>query len=560
MEILLVEDDPVSRRVLELRLSRRGHSVDCVGSAEAALDKLSHKTYPMIFLDIGLPGMDGLEMNRRVRANDTDPPTYVLVGTGETGEGRLAEILDAGADDYVAKPYQQSILDTRLAVAEKSIETLREQSRLRRELTFLAAHDPLTGLYNRRQIDAILRESVESGESTVLMQLDLDHFKQINDTFGHQVGDEHLVEISELMRDTLPDSTRLVRLGGDEFVAVVPGATIKEVTHDAEALIERIQNIKIDNGSVSVRSGASIGITLVRSDVLFADLLREADAACYRAKSLGKNCAQVYVPFNSDLFGEAGSADKAAADSDRLELWFQPVCRLSNGTICFHEALLRFVPGAGNPAVDAAMFMAEIYRTENAAALDRFVIREICKALARHPSLTASINISASSICDWDIYKYIERHLAMSGVDGHRLILEVTENRDIPDLPLARSVIDQLSAIGVRAALDDLGAGFTSITTLKHLPIGLVKVDGELVRNLSNDPFNRAFIEALGKLAHGLNFETVAERIETEAEWEETKKLGITYGQGHLLGVARREPYVESELGNAHMFPSNSEE
>lgn len=546
MDILLVEDDAVSRRLLERNLELHGHTVDSADSAEKALEYLAHRSYPMLFLDIGLPGMSGLDLIREIRKHDTEPPTYVLVGTGETGEARMHEILEAGADDYVAKPYQKSALDTRLAVAASSVESLRERSRLKQELTYMAQHDPLTGLYNRRQLDLILKTAIKKGEPAALLQLDLDHFKQINDTFGHQTGDVHLKKVADLFREMLPEGTSIVRLGGDEFVALVPGYSVQQAYQRAGEIIHAIREIKVAEESHSVRSGGTIGITNVRHDCSPEELLKEADLACYRAKSLGKSCAQVYVPFDPDLFLQGFESN--GAGQDHLELWFQPVCELKSGNIIFHEALLRFFSAENESAVDASMFMAEINRAENAPALDRFVVRRACTALIEHPSLTASVNVDATSICDWEFVDYIRQELDRAQVEGVRLILEITETHAIHDRALARSVIEQMNTMGVRCVLDDLGAGFNSITLLKDLPIRLVKVDGKLIRNLANDRYNRSFIEALGRLANGLDFQTVGEQIETAEEWCEARRLGITFGQGHLIGAARRLPYQESEL------------
>ncbi len=550
MDILLVEDDLVSRRLLERSLAHHEHTVDAVGTGEAGLEHWQRRSYPILIVDIGLPGMSGLDLIRLIRQNDTEPPTYILVGTGETGAERMNEILEAGADDYVTKPYQKSILDTRLVVAAKSVESLRERSRLKQELTFMAQHDPLTGLLNRRQLDTILTAEIDAGRPAVLLQLDLDHFKQINDTFGHPAGDKHLIEIANLLREMLPQSAQVLRLGGDEFVAVVPGYSVRQAFEQAEKIIDAIREIQVADGNYAVRSGASIGITNVRAGLSVNDLLKEADIACYRAKSLGKSSAQVYVPFDPELFlhdVEVGATGDYS-EGDHLELWFQPVCKLQDGEICFQEALLRFIPAENKPAVDAAMFMAEINRAENAAALDRFVVRRACSALAEYLRLTVSVNIDATSICDWEFVDFVRQELERKQLAGARLILEITETHSIPDMSLARSVIEQMATMQVRCILDDLGAGFNSITLLKHLPIRLVKVDGELIRDLSKDPYNRSFIEALGCLAQGLNFETVGERIETTEEWCAARDLGISYGQGHLIGAARPRPYEQSEL------------
>lgn len=548
MDILLVEDDRVSRILLERSINKRGHNVESVGSAEEALEKLKTQSYPMFFLDIGLPGMSGLDLLRLIRAEDTAPPAYVLVGTGETGEKRMSEILDAGADDYVAKPYQKSILDTRLVVAEKSVESLRERSRLEQELIFMAKHDPLTGLFNRRQLNELLLGTSHGKASVVLLQIDLDHFKQTNDYYGHQAGDQYLIEVARILGEVLSKSSRIVRLGGDEFVAVVPDLTVKEANDVAEEIISEIRKIRVDEKDSAARHGASIGITLVRADVSPEEILKQADIACYRAKSLGGSCAQVYVPFDTNLLMEVNAPVANRSEKNRLELWFQPICDLNSGEIRFHEALLRFQHAGGKPAVDAAMFMAELKRTENAANLDRFVLRQACSALTKYPDLMVSINVDATSICDLGFAGLVATELSNAQIAGDRLILEITENNTISDLSVARSVIEQLQALGVSCALDDIGTGFNSIILMKHLPIQLVKLDGELIRDLPNDHYNRSLVEALVRLADGLSFRIVGEKIEIEEEWSLARDLGIAFGQGHLIGRARRIPYEQSEL------------
>lgn len=551
MEILLVEDDKINRLLIERRLTKLDHQICSVGSAEEALEQLEKHQFPMLFVDIGLPGMNGIELIQTIRRNEAEaePPIYILVGTGKTGQEHLREILDAGADDYVAKPFWMDILDTRLLVAGNSVEILAERSRLRKELIYLAEHDPLTGLLNRRQLDSLLEEAIESDVETVLLQLDLDHFKQINDMCGHHAGDEHLKDVSRILGELLPDSTSAVRLGGDEFVALVEGMSVREVFKRAEGIISSICELQIGDGNLALHSGASIGLTNVRAGCSATELLKEADLACYRAKSLGKSCAQIYVPFNPDLFLQENEEPGGLTSvDDRLELWFQPVCELRSGKIFFHEALLRFIAGSGNAEVDAGMFMAELTRSENTPALDRFVVRRACSALTRFPDLTVSINVDACSFCDWKFVKFIESSLSNSGIPGDRLILEITEVNQIPDRMIANSVIEYLAKLGVNCILDDLGTGFNAITLLKVLPFKLVKVDGEFIQNLDSDAYNQLMIGALKYLADGLRFEMVGERIETAEEWNEARRLGVTYGQGHLIGAARDQPYQASEL------------
>jgi diguanylate cyclase (GGDEF)-like protein len=559
VEILLVEDDKTNRLLIERRLTKLDHQICAVDSAEEALKQLKKHPFPMLFLDIGLPGMSGIELIRTIRRNESEAqtPIYILVGTGKTGEADLREILDAGADDYVAKPFRLDILDTRLVVAANSVEILRERSRLRRDLIYLAEHDPLTGILNRRQLDSLLKAAIHSERETVLLQLDLDHFKQINDECGHEVGDEHLKQVARLIGDFLPESTKVVRLGGDEFVALVEGMNVREAFARAEKIISSIRGLQVGDGNLALRSGASIGLTNVRAGCSAAELLKEADLACYRAKSLGKSCAQIYVPFNPDLFLQENEEPSAlSAAQDRLELWFQPVCELNTGKIIFHEALMRFIAGSGNGEVDAGMFMAELTRAENVPALDRFVVGRACSALGQFPDLAVSINIDARSICDWKFVKFLKQNLEGSAISGARLLLEITEVNQIPDITIAHSVIDHLAGLGVRCALDDLGAGFNSITLLKVLPFKLVKVDGRFIANLPDDVYNQCLVGALKHLADGVGFEIVGERIETREEWDEARRLGVSFGQGHLIGAARKQPYRQSEVDQRISLPS----
>ena len=306
VEILLVEDDRIMRRFISRSLSMKGHEVQAVESAEKALELLETRQFPMLFVDIGLPGMNGLDFIRKIRQRETEPPMYILVGTGQTGEKHLNEILDAGADDYLAKPFESDVLDTRLLIAANNVAVLKERSRLRRELIHLADHDPLTGLLNRRQLEPRLQSAINSREPVVFLQLDLDHFKQINDVYGHHAGDQHLRRIARLLREMLPESAHVMRLGGDEFVALIEGISVREAFEQAEAIIAQICGIHIGGSGGSLRTGASIGITDVRRSSSPEGLMKEADQACYRAKSLGKSCAQVYVPFDADsIFRES---------------------------------------------------------------------------------------------------------------------------------------------------------------------------------------------------------------------------------------------------------------
>ncbi len=567
MDILLVEDDSIIQRMLIRMMERRGHTVTAFADGEQALAKLKTQWFSLIFLDLNLPGMSGLDLSRTLRKLKKGDEYYIIVGTGETGLDTLDTILDAGADDYVAKPYRPSLLEVRMAVAEKRIQEIEERAKLQKELLFLAKHDPLTRLLNRWQLNDAIKSSVDSmanGEkSGCLLALDLDHFKEVNDTCGHQAGDRLLVQVAETLTQHLPPDAWIIRYGGDEFIAVMPTTPTPEAVDMTEALAEAITSIDLPEIPDLIRPSASMGLTSVRPNTEPKDLLKEADMACYRAKSFGRNRAEVFVRFDEQLLRPRRRVAKGAIPSGRIEqgeqlqLWFQPICNLQNGQIFFQEALLRFLSARGSEAIQAAMFMSQMSDRAYIRSLDRFVIHEICQRLEEHPNLRASININALSMNDWDFARSLLSLLDEFRIAPERLVIEITETSAIQDVHLARAVMGMLHEAGIVFALDDFGAGFSSITALKTLPVGLVKVDGSLIRNLPKESFNQVFINALEVFSLGVGFGTIAERIETREEMDFAREHGVHYGQGFLLGRPRLVPYEDQEM-RGDLFPGRA--
>lgn len=560
----MVEDDTVTQLLLKSAMVKRGHTVTCLTNAEDALVLLEGKWFQLVVLDIGLPGMNGLELCQRMRKLPNGEHYYIIVGTGVKGAKELTNILEAGADDYIAKPYIPSLLDVRIAVAEKRVQEIEDRDRMQRELVFLAKHDPLTRLLNRWQLDAAIEEAVQNSEITgaqgSLLIIDLDHFKEVNDTCGHQAGDRLLVHVAESLQNTLPKEAIIVRYGGDEFVAVLPNTPTSSAIELTDLLAEAINGLDLPDVPDMIRPSASMGMTSINKGYDALDLLKEADTACYRAKSLGKNRAEVFVRFNEKLLiprkkSRSPSAHPAEIDDDELELWFQPICNLQTGEILFQEALLRFVSSRSKNPVQAGMFMSQMNDRAYIRSLDRFVVQEICNCFNEYPNLTASINIHAHSVTDMNFADTLIDLLQENKIPGSRLFLEITETQSITDLPLAESVIGRIRKTGVQFALDDLGAGFASLVTLKTLPISLVKIDGSLIRNLPEESFSQTFLHALGVFSVGIGFQTVAERLEKLDEMVSARNFGIHYGQGYLIGRPRRLPYTQAEI-DPSLYPN----
>jgi len=553
----VVEDDRPTRMLLERIIHARGHEVVGCESAEAALERLKDEFFPLITLDIQLPGMSGLELARLLRSRPETNHCYILVGTGNNRPEDLREILEAGADDYIGKPYNPGLLDVRLTVAEASVKEIARRKQLEADLKFLAQHDPLTRLFNRSQLDPAMAAAIQAareGRQGVVLYLDLDNFKIINDTLGHDAGDKLLLQIAATLKSLVREDDFLVRFGGDEFVLVLPDCSMENAVHLAKSLIAKIEDIVFVAEGRSFHVGASIGAALIDGAKAGGEVMGCADAACYAAKAHGRNRVEVHSAETSEIAQLFADTDwstriRDAMRDGSLQLWFQPVVSMARREIVFQEILLRYVDPTLKIPVNPAVFLSAVRRFGQSIRLDRFVIAKSFEALAVNPDLSVSINISGALFGDETYCDFVESMLLNSGIAPERVLFEITENELIPNLQNASGAIERLQAAGCRFALDDFGSGFSSLTYLKNLPIDLLKIDGAFVRDLPNQPFNQAALKAILIIADALGIGIVAEYVELAEECELLQQIGISHAQGHYVAVPRSTPYTLSEIG-----------
>jgi diguanylate cyclase (GGDEF)-like protein len=297
LKVLVVEDDAVTRQILLRILTDRDYQVSAFGTAEEAMRACEEKIYPLLFLDLVLPGADGFAFCRWLRALPGGDRSLVLVGTASEHPDDLRKILEAGADDYIRKPYRRDLLDIRLTIAEERIKQLeakrlleeslhQEQERLR----YLAVHDPLTRIRNRATLAETMDRIVDEARNGVpgaLIYIDLDDFKSVNDSFGHAAGDELLITVASVLTRTVRSGDILFRLGGDEFCILMQAVHLSEVKLIAERIRVNIAiALRSSNGNPCAVA-ASIGIATIDGKLLGDRVMRLADAAVYRAKAAG---------------------------------------------------------------------------------------------------------------------------------------------------------------------------------------------------------------------------------------------------------------------------------
>jgi len=562
LKVLVVEDDRPTRLLLERMIRGRGHDVHGCESAEQARELLQKNFFPLIVLDIQLPGMNGLAFSRLLRGHPHGKFYYILAGTGNNRPDDLKEILDAGADDYIGKPYHPGLLDVRLAVAEAAVKDIAEHRRLENDLEFLADHDPLTKLFNRRRLPVAVGEAVaeaRAGRTGALLYIDLDNFKVVNDTLGHEAGDRLLLTVADILRNTVRTEDILVRFGGDEFVIILPDCPVSDALNIGESLRENIENLVFAEEGRTFRVGASIGIVPIDGSRESSDVLGVADAACYAAKAGGRNRVELYRETGGALEALVADNDwssriKKAMQDGTLGIYFQPVVAIVGRSILCHEVLLRLSDRPNSAPVHPAAFMSSVQRSGQTAKLDRFVIVRAVKSLEKRPEAHLSINISGSSFANADFADFVQATLEEHSVSPERIIFELTESELIANLPQAVSMMTALRKRGFRFALDDFGTGTSSMNYLKSLPIDMIKVEGSFVRHLNADPFNQAVLLAVQALASALKIPLVAEYVESREVYDLLANMGVDYVQGYLAGEPRTTPYSEHELFESQVF------
>ncbi|MGB8337588.1 MAG: EAL domain-containing protein [Burkholderiales bacterium] len=479
-----------------------------------------------------------------VRTMETIEAGELDVGLTPTTGGELA-VLAKGVNSMAA-----SIKASREGLQEKV-------DRATVQLTYYATHDSLTGLVNRREFEDRLGQALlsarQNGSVHALCFMDLDHFKIVNDTCGHDAGDELLRQVASLLKYKIREGDTLARVGGDEFGLLMGNCQLDTALELAHLLCQTIRAFRFSWSGKAFTIGASIGIVVInRGSDNISSILSRADSACYSAKDSGRNQVYVYRE-RDDAPGGAGVGKgwatriNEAFDNDDFAIYYQPIAPLQknrdDGTR-YYEALLRLRQVDGEVILPMA-FIPAAERYNMMQSIDRWVIQR-CFADYRKlmddappgmPGHMISINLSGHSLCDDKFSKFLEDQFAIYGIPPQRIYFEITETAAITNLSRAVTLIEQQKRIGCKFLLDDFGTGVSSFSYLKNLPVDGVKIDGVFVRDMLGDRIDFAMVEAINSIAHVMGLYTVAEYVENEATLNLLRDMGVDYAQGHFLGT-----------------------
>jgi diguanylate cyclase (GGDEF)-like protein len=547
-KVLVIDDDVVTARVIEARLRQIEHNVHCAHNGPDGI-KLACETLPdLILLDVHMPDMDGFEVCEELKKNPLTTNIPIIFLTADLNTEIKVKAFDAGATDYITKPF-----DNRELVAR--VEAALKMRSLIHKLEVQAQTDPLTGLLNRsalfNEIKYMLqRQKTDEDYQFAVLFLDFDRFKVINDSLGHSAGNELLVRVTHSMVEMLDEELGrknyiAARMGGDEFILVIKNPPTNQMLTDlAEKLQTKLHGpYHIDQ--FELICSASIGVVLSTGNYEDPEsILRDADIAMYHAKENGKSQScffsqQMHEQSMEQLTLE-GDLRHALARHE-LKLLYQPIHCLTTGKLTGFEALIRwhhpvrgvvsplnFIPIAEESGLIVPIGWWILYEAASQLKLWRQMYPNM-----RH--LRVNVNLSKRQLITPDFAKHADDILRKTGLPHNAVTLEITESTIMDNMSILTPMLEQLRQIGFRLAMDDFGTGHSSLGCLNKFPLDSLKIDRSFINNVDKNHSFAAILNSIVTLAHNLNLVVVAEGIEKLDQLAHLQSLDCDYGQGYLF-------------------------
>ena len=596
--VLVVNDDDASLKavaaLLETAAEHLRFTVVTASSGEEALRQLLEHEFATILLDVNMPGLDGFETARLIHGRPRSAAIPIIFLTAHRSD-ELDRIrgYEAGAADYLFTPLVPQVLQAKVGVFVELCRQRRELEHkaalladLNRELQVqrledleranaalqtevaerrgaeklareLALRDTLTGFFNRRSLNDRLAHAIavagRQNDRLALLFLDLDRFKCVNDSLGHDKGDELLKQVATRLSGAVREADTLARFGGDEFVVLLENLHDRDDAAQVAIKICAALAHPFELGTSMVKVSASVGISLYPEDGTSAGaLMKNADLAMYEAKQRGRNGHEFYhEELNRRLLERIRHEHELqqALENDEFELYYQPKVNVVEGTIAGLEALLRWHhPQRGFLSAEQFMGLAE--EVGMLVPLGEWALRAACRQARQWQDagwLKETVRI-AVNVAEPQIYSALPDTLAClldeHGLSPAHIELEITETLLMRDVDQAASVLAQIGATGVSIAVDDFGTGYSSLAILKALPIHVLKIDQSFVRDLPHDRDTHAIVTAIVQMAHAIGLNVIAEGVENEAQLGALRRLGCDEYQGYLYS----KPLPASEL------------
>jgi len=507
--------------------------------AERVLGYSTKDWYVPNFLEEHIYHDDLEHFRQQLNANNKKPGTAIIDFRMKHKDDHLVDIRSINNFNYD---------ESGQLICRSLLLDVTEQKLNEKRIAYLAEHDALTGLFNRSRFQEELERALDYSErfeqQGALMFIDLDQFKYINDTMGHQAGDEYLVAISQCLTANIRKVDILGRLGGDEFGIILPNTTRVQAEEVADNLLKKMVMSNQEFTGMETPVTASIGIVLFpEHGTVPGNLLAKADAAMYSAKDDGRNTYHIYQEADQQLSAMHAKLQweqriRKALEVDLFVLHYQPIFKLDSGKISHYEVLLRMQDTDGG-LIPPSAFLDIAERFGMIRDVDRWVLSRAIQVQGQSNNtgnpVRLAINLSGRHFGNPQVLDWIKTEIKRNEADPSMLIFEITETAAVENVTNARRFTEDLHALGCYVALDDFGVGFSSFHYLKHLPVDMIKLDGSFIRQLARDKFDRVFVKAMSEMASGLGITCTAEFIESEEVVSLLLDLGVDLGQGFHL-------------------------
>ncbi len=551
LRLLVVEDSEDDVILMQRVLSKAGYDADLlrVDNGEDLDYALKTRDWDMVITDHNIPGFSSEASLKHVKAYDEHIP--VVIVSGSIGEDIAVAAMKAGAQDYIMKNNLVRLVPA-IERELREVETRRARKRAEDTIRHMAYHDSLTGLINRAEFERRLKRVLFGLKDDVhhhaLFYIDLDQFKIINDTCGHVAGDELLKQLTVILHKPIRESDTLARLGGDEFGILLENCPIEHAKIIADNIIKEVKDFHFAWKNQTFQIGASIGLVMLTdSDQGMTEVLSAADMACYAAKDAGRNRYHIYSEDDTSLIRRHGEMKWVARIHEALKLdsfvlyqQMMPAVNSQSGLATNFEFLIRLkdnneiiAPGAFIPAAERYNLMPAIDRWVISNAFESIV--QIAQTNLALKDATYFLNLSGTSLSDEAFFDFLREQFSEYPLSAEQICFEVTETAAITNLSSTVEFIKQLKELGCKFALDDFGAGLSSFSYLKSLPVDYLKIDGGFVRDILEDPMDAAIVAAVNNIGHVAGLHTVAEFVENTEIIQALDKIGVDYAQGYAL-------------------------
>ncbi|MBF0188041.1 MAG: EAL domain-containing protein [Magnetococcales bacterium] len=559
--VMIVDDSSNNIRLLA-KILGKDYRVRYATHGRDAIDQVTKDPPDLILLDVMMPEMDGFEVCSVLHTHATSRDIPIIMVTALNDNASEMRSFECGAVDFLTKPVNPAVVMARvgahLALKRERDELARanhmlnqeieERRKLEKQLREMAEYDALTKLPNRKLFRDRLQQAMLMGERNTalfaLLFIDLDRFKWVNDTLGHDAGDDLLVSVSERLKGVVRKSDTVARLGGDEFTII-----LNDIHHDSMAelvarkVLEQL-SLPFEIKGQPVDISGSVGIAIYPDDGTNSeDLVKCADSAMYLAKESGRNTFFFFSPeVNNQAVARIRMEHEMRRALDKAEFFvdYQPKVNVASGTLAGMEALVRW----DHPR-DGILFPQHFLGTAESSGLiiqiGEWVLKQACQdavewIAAGFQTLKLSVNLSAIQFHEPErLVDVVTRTLEETGFPAQNLELELTEYMMIKDPEQATKTLNILKGMGISIAMDDFGTGYSSMALLKRLPIEVIKIDRSFLENLNIDPRNKTFISAMVSMAKKLGLHVVVEGVEEMDHIKMLKKYGSDEVQGFLF-------------------------